>query len=86
MLVTLSEILRDANKRHYAVGAFNSLSVENVMGAIEAAETLRSPIILQLAEVQFPEAPLDLMAPLFLQAVRKATVPVCVHLDHGQSV
>ena len=86
MLVTLSEILRDANERHYAVGAFNSLSVENVMGAIEAAETLRSPIILQLAEVQFPEAPLDLMAPLFLQAARKATVPVCVHLDHGQSL
>ena len=86
MLVTLSEILRDANERHYAVGAFNSLSVENVMGAIEAAERLRSPIILQLAEVQFPEAPLDLMAPLFLQAARKATVPVCVHLDHGQSL
>ena len=86
MLVTLSEILRDANERHYAVGAFNCLSVENVMGAIEAAEMLRSPIILQVAEVQFPEAPLDLMAPLFLQAARRATVPVCVHLDHGQSL
>ena len=54
MLVTLSEILRDANERHYAVGAFNCLSLENVMGAIDAAEALRSPIILQLAEVQFP--------------------------------
>jgi fructose-bisphosphate aldolase class II len=86
MLVTLSEILRDANERHYAVGAFNCLSVENVMGAIEAAEMLRSPIILQVAEVQFPEAPLDLMAPLFLQAARRATVSVCVHLDHGQSL
>ena len=66
MLTTLSEILKDANERHYAVGAFNCLSLENVMGALEAAEELRSPIILQLAEVQFPEAPLDLMAPLFL--------------------
>ena len=55
MIVTLSEILRDANERHYAVGAFNCLSLENVMGALEAAEELRSPIILQLAEVQFPE-------------------------------
>ncbi|MBO4730672.1 MAG: class II fructose-bisphosphate aldolase [Bacteroidaceae bacterium] len=86
MLVTLSEILRDANERHYAVGAFNCLSVENVMGAIEAAEQLRSPIIIQLAEVQFPEAPMELMAPLFLQAARRSSVPVCVHLDHGQSV
>lgn len=86
MLVTLSEILRDANERHYAVGAFNCLSLENVMGAIEAAEALRSPIILQLAEVQFPEAPMELMAPLYLEAAKRASVPVCVHLDHGQSL
>ena len=86
MLVTLSEILKDANERHYAVGAFNCLSLENVMGAMEAAEELRSPIILQLAEVQFPEAPMELMAPLFLEAARRSSVPVCVHLDHGQSL
>ena len=86
MLVTLSEILKDANARHYAVGAFNCLSLENVMGAIQAAEGLRAPIILQLAEVQFPEAPLDMMAPLYLHAAARAAVPVCVHLDHGQSL
>lgn len=56
------------------------------MGAILAAEELHSPIILQLAEVQFPEAPLELMAPLFLQAASRTKVPVCVHLDHGQSM
>ena len=86
MLVTLSEILKDANERHYAVGAFNCLSLENVMGALEAAEDLRSPIILQLAEVQFPEAPMELMAPLYLEAAKRSSVPVCVHLDHGQSL
>ena len=86
MLTTLSEILKDANERHYAVGAFNCLSLENVMGALEAAEELRSPIILQLAEVQFPEAPLELMVPLFLEAAKRSSVPVCVHLDHGQSL
>ena len=86
MIVTLSEILKDANRRHYAVGAFNCLSLENVMGALEAAEELRSPIILQLAEVQFPEAPMELMAPLYLEAAKRSSVPVCVHLDHGQSL
>ena len=86
MLVTLSEILKDANERHYAVGAFNCLSLENVMGALEAAEELRSPIILQLAEVQFPEAPMEMMAPLYLEAAKRSSVPVCVHLDHGQSL
>ena len=56
------------------------------MGALGAAEELRSPIILQLAEVQFPEAPLELLAPLFLEAANRSSVPVCVHLDHGQSM
>src|SRR5574344_691048 len=86
MLIPFKEILRDAERGHYAVGAFNCLSVENVMAAIQAAEELSSPIILQLAEVQFPEAPLELMAPVFLQAAKLAKVPVCVHLDHGQSL
>ena len=85
MLVSLKEILRDAYAGGYAVGAFNCLSVENVLGAVQAAEELRSPIILQVAEVQFPYAPLELMAPQFLQVAKAASVPVAMHLDHGQS-
>ena len=86
MLVSFSKILQDAYEGHYAVGAFNCLSIEHVMGAIQAAEDLRSPIILQLAEVQFPCAPMEMMAPVYLEAAAKATVPVAVHLDHGQSL
>lgn len=86
MLVSFSKILQDAYEGHYAVGAFNCLSIEHVMGAIQAAEELRSPIILQLAEVQFPCAPMEMMAPVYLEAAAKATVPVAVHLDHGQSL
>ena len=86
MLIPFREITRDALRRRYAVGAFNCLSVENVMGALAAAEELHSPIILQLAEVQFPEAPMELMAPVFLRAARDAKVPVAVHLDHGRSI
>lgn len=86
MLVPFSKMLQDAYEGHYAVGAFNCLSIEHVVGAIKAAEELRSPIILQLAEVQFPCAPMEMMAPVYLEAAAKATVPVAVHLDHGQSV
>ena len=85
MITSFKEILQDAYRNRYAVGAFNCLSLENALGAIEAAEELRSPIILQLAEVQFPYSPIELMAPIFLDLAKKATVPVCVHLDHGQS-
>ena len=46
MLVSLREIVADAYQNGYAVGAFNCLSLENVEGAIMAAEELNSPIIL----------------------------------------
>ena len=85
MIVSFKEILTDAYRNKYAVGAFNCLSLENVLGAMQAAEELRSPIIIQLAEVQFPYSPIELMAPIFLEVARKASVPVAVHLDHGQS-
>jgi len=85
MTASFKEILTDAYRNKYAVGAFNCLSLENVVGAIQAAEELRSPIILQLAEIQFPYSPIELMAPVFLEAARKATVPVAVHLDHALS-
>ena len=86
MLVSFKSILQNARNGQYAVGAFNCLSLEHVVGAIQAAEELRSPIILQLAEVQFPCAPMELMAPVYLEAAKRATVPVAVHLDHGQSL
>lgn len=85
MLVPFRKILADAHQRGYAVGAFNCLSIEHVMGVIQAAEQLRSPIILQVAEIQFPYAPLELMVPAFIEAAQRATVPVAVHLDHGLS-
>ena len=86
MLISFKEILEDAYQYRYGVGAFNCLSLENAIGAIQAAEELRSPIILQLAEVQFPYSPIELMAPIFLELAENASVPVCVHLDHGQSL
>lgn len=86
MFIPFKEILKDAYSNKYAVGAFNCLSLENAMGAIQAAEELRSPIIIQLAEVQFPYSPMEKMAPVFIESAEKASVPVCVHLDHGQSL
>jgi fructose-bisphosphate aldolase class II len=85
MITSYKTLLNDALKGHYAVGAFNCLSLENAIGAIKAAEELNSPIILELAEVQFPYSPIELMAPILISLAKSAKVPVCVHLDHGQS-
>jgi len=73
MLTSFREMLNKAYEEHYAVGAFNCLSIGSALGAIEAAEELNSPIILQIAEVQFSYSPLELMGPIFLEKASKAS-------------
>lgn len=82
-LVSLKPLLDNAKKGGYAVGSFNMLSLETVRGAIKAAEELNSPIILQLAEVHMPYAPIEYMSLIMLEAAKQAKVPVAVHFDHG---
>ena len=82
-LVKMSEILQDAKRRQYGVGAFNLLNMEAVKGAIRAAEELKSPIIMQLAEVQLAASPMKFMIPMMVQAAKEAAVPIAVHYDHG---
>lgn len=83
MLVTLKELLADAKKNKYAVGAFNVPNLEAIRAVIEAAEELNSPVILQHAEVHEGLVSIEEIGPLMLDYAHKAKVPVAVHLDHG---
>lgn len=83
MLVTLSELLKDAKEEKYAVGAFNVPNLEAIRGVIQAAEELESPVILQHAEVHENLIGLEEIGPIMLQYAKAAKVPVAVHLDHG---
>ncbi|MGM0902963.1 MAG: class II fructose-bisphosphate aldolase [Bacillota bacterium] len=86
MLVTLKEILAKADEGNYAVGAFNSPTLESARAAVEAAEELQVPIILSHAEVHFEITPLEIMGPILVNLAKNASVPVTVHLDHGSSL
>jgi fructose-bisphosphate aldolase, class II len=86
MLVTLKEILANAEEGNYAVGAFNSPTLESARAAVEAAEELQVPIILSHAEVHFEITPLEIMGPILVNLAKGASVPVTVHLDHGSSL
>ncbi|WP_105614729.1 ketose-bisphosphate aldolase [Vallitalea okinawensis] len=85
-LVNMSTILKHADENGYGVGAFNTLSIDAVKGAIRAAEELNSPIILQLAQVQLKQSPLELLGPAMIEAARNSKVPVAVHFDHGEDL
>ncbi len=84
-LVQMKDILIKANQENYGIGAFSVANMEMVMGAIRAAEELRSPLILQIAEVRLNHSPIHLIGPLMVAAAKKATVPVAVHFDHGMT-
>lgn len=86
MLVTLKEILEDAKQKKYAVGAFNGIDTTTARAVIAAAEQEKSPVILMFAEVHKDIVPLDVIANTLVFAAKKASVPVCVHLDHGVSM
>lgn len=83
MLVTGKEILDDAHKKGYAVGAFNINNMEIIQAIIEAAEETNSPVIIQASQGGLKYAGVDYIAALGKVAAHKAKVPVAVHLDHG---
>ena len=82
-LVKMKELLERAAEKNIGCGAFSVGNMEMVKGAIQAAEELDTPIILQIAEVRLKNSPLHLMGPMMVQAAREAKVDVAVHLDHG---
>ena len=85
-LVTLREVLKDAEENGYAVGSFNAIDVNLLRGLIAAAEQENSPIILNLGQGQFRFTPPEIIAPVMVQMAKEASVPVVVHLDHGKNV
>lgn len=86
MLVTMKSLLDEACKGNFAVGAFSVGNMEMVMGVIRAAEETDTPVILQIAEKRLKNSPLELMAPMMVNAAKNSSVPVAVHLDHGLTV
>ena len=83
MLVTLKEILDIAEERGIAVGAFNAPNLESLQAILSAAEELQLPVIIQFAQNHEPWIPLSVMGPIMVAQAKEASVPVCVHLDHG---
>lgn len=86
MLVSLKEILKIAEENFYAAGSFNTPDYEALEGIIAAAEELKMPVIIQHAQCHEGIISLKEAAPLMIAAAEKASVPVCVHLDHGETL
>lgn len=83
MLMTGDELLLDAQKNKYAVGAFNINNMEIVQAIMGAAEELNSPVIIQASQGGLQYAGVRYIAALGRLAGQDSHVPVALHLDHG---
>lgn len=78
-------MLLDAQKGGYAVGAFNVENMEMVKAVIAAAEELQAPVMLQTTPSTVKYGTLDTFLGIVAAEAKKASVPVALHLDHGNS-
>ena len=84
-LVTSKEMLSKAQKDGYAVGAFNAENMEMVKAIIQAAEELKAPVMIQTTPSTVKYGTVETYAAIVAAEAAKASVPVCLHLDHGSS-
>lgn len=85
MLMNMKNLLAVANANYFAVPAFNTSSSMILRGIIEACEEKQSPVIIAIHpdELSFVR---DSFVKAVIEEAHKATVPVCIHLDHGSSI
>ncbi|MBQ9330193.1 MAG: class II fructose-bisphosphate aldolase, partial [Oscillibacter sp.] len=84
-LVTTTEMFKKAYNGGYAIGAFNVNNMEIVQGITEAAKDLEAPLILQVSKGARSYANHTYLMKLVEAAVIETGLPICLHLDHGDS-
>ncbi len=84
-LVTLSYLLKRAQKGKYAVPAFNINNMEILQGIVYAAEKEKSPIIIGVSEGAIKYAGLDYLKAM-VDVAAKSKVKMALHLDHGKDI
>ena len=84
-LVTSTEMFQKAYAGHYAIGAFNVNNMEIIQGITEAAKEEHAPLIMQVSSGARKYASHTYLMKLVEAAIIETDLPICLHLDHGDS-
>jgi fructose-bisphosphate aldolase class II len=84
MLVTNKDLLVPARRKGYAVGAFNVNNLETVLAVAEAATEEKSPAIIAVTPSAIKYAGLPYLSKIVKIAAESSSVPMSLHLDHGE--
>ncbi len=86
MFLNLKRILSPANNHYFAVGAFNFVNMEMCQAIVNAAEKLKSPVIIETTEGAVDYAGIKYLRNIAKAAIEDSKIPVCLHLDHGKDI
>ena len=84
MIASLKEVIAISRKDARAVGSFNTPNLECLLAVLGAAEKLNVPVIIAHAQCHESVSPIQKIGPVMVELAKRASVPVCVHLDHGE--
>ena len=84
-LVTTKEMFKKAYEGGYAIGAFNVNNMEIIQGITEAAKEENAPLILQVSSGARKYANHTYLVKLVEAAIEETGLPICLHLDHGDT-
>jgi tagatose 1,6-diphosphate aldolase GatY/KbaY len=84
-LVTSEKMLLAAREGHWAVGAFNAENMEMIQAIIQAAETMKAPVIIQTTPGTLKYAGVELFFAAVSALAKNSPIPIALHLDHGDS-
>lgn len=85
-LIRPTEMLADARHRGYAVCALNVENMEMVKAVVQAAESLRAPVIVQLTPSTLRYVGARMAAAMVRAEAERASAPIALHVDHGSSL
>ncbi len=84
-LVDTREMFKKAYEGHYAIGAFNINNMEQIQGIVDACNELHSPVILQVSRGARKYAKPIYLKKMVEAAVEDSSIPIALHLDHGDT-
>jgi fructose-bisphosphate aldolase class II len=86
MIVSSLELYKKAQKEGYAVGAFNTSTIEVTKAIIAAAEELNAPVVIETSSKEMSFLGAKLLVDVITDLAKDLTIPVAIHLDHGQNL
>ena len=82
-LVTTKEMFEKSMKEGFAIGAFNVNNMEIIQAIVDAAESQKSPVILQASSSAIKYARMNYLMKMIEAATENSEIPIAIHLDHG---